>query len=106
MNKKSAPLFLSKRIFVRLAVACGLLLLIPLLLQLTIGTGVDGQGFNWQLGDFIVMWVLLFAVGAATIVLATRVARQHWWLLGIASVLMLLYIWAELAVGIFMPFGT
>lgn len=106
MNKKSARLFLSKRIFAWLALACGLLLLIPLLLQFTIGTGVDGQGFNWRLGDFIVMWVLLFAVGAGTIVLATRVARQHWWLIGIASVLILFYVWAELAVGIFMPFGT
>lgn len=106
MNNKAPSFILNNRIFVWLALACSLLLLIPLLLQFTIGTGVDGQGFNWRLGDFVLMWGLIFGVGAVAILLARRVARQHWWLLGIGSGLMLLYVWAELAVGIFTPFGT
>ncbi len=56
---------------IRVAVWTGLILLIPLALQLTIGTGIDGQGFNWRLGDFVIIGVLLFITGLA-IDFATR----------------------------------
>lgn len=50
---------------VGIALVTGLILLIPLALQLIIGTGVDGQGFNWKPGDFVVMGALLFGTGLA-----------------------------------------
>lgn len=106
MNTPTPQWLRQNRIFAWLALATGLLLLIPLLLQWIIGTGVDGQGFNWRLGDFIVMGLLLFGVGTIAIVAARKTTRAHWWLIGTAATLTLLYVWAELAVGILTPFGS
>lgn len=87
---------------IRIAVGTGLLLLIPLVLQLTIGTGVDGQGFNWELGDFVIMGVLIFSTGLAIDFAVRKInKRSHRIFSVIAIVLILLLTWAELAVGIF-----
>lgn len=87
---------------IRIAVVVGLILFIPLVLQLTIGTGVDGQGFNWKLGDFVVMGALLFGTGLA-IDFATRKFTNptHRIAAIIAIIFAFLLVWAELAVGIF-----
>lgn len=87
---------------IRPAVGTVLILLIPLALQLTIGTGVDGQGFNWKPGDFLVMGILLFGTGLALEFAAKTLTNPTYRLAAIiAIVLALLLIWAELAVGIF-----
>jgi hypothetical protein len=79
-----------------------LLLLIPLVLQLTIGTGVDGQGFNWKLGDFVIMGALIFVTGLAIDFAARKITKPAYRIFAvIAIVLILLLIWADLAVGIF-----
>lgn len=80
----------------------GLILLVPLALQLTIGTGVDGQGFNWKLGDFVIMGALLFSTGLAIDFAARKITNPVYRVFAvIAIVLALLLIWADLAVGIF-----
>ncbi|MBD1207610.1 MAG: hypothetical protein H9535_04225 [Ignavibacteria bacterium] len=91
----------TKRLFGILLTAT-ILLLIPLSLQLTIGTGVDGQGFNWQLGDFVIAGFLLFGTGLLfELVLRKVQGTQKRILICGAILLAFLLIWADLAVGIF-----
>lgn len=97
---------MSNRIFAGLALATGLLLLLPLALQLTIGTGVDGQGFNWRPSDFAVAGALIFFTGSVFVLVARKLARKYWLVLGIGVALAFLYAWAELAVGIFFNLGS
>lgn len=47
-------------VFAWIAVTTALLLLVPLAIQLTVGSGVDGVGFNWTPLDFVVMGALIF----------------------------------------------
>ncbi|MDE2179037.1 MAG: hypothetical protein KGJ50_12145 [Xanthomonadaceae bacterium] len=96
----------NNRVFAWLALATGISLLVPLALQLTIGTGVDKQGFNWRLSDFAVMGALIFVTGSVFVLAARKLARKYWWTLGIAVALGFLYVWAELAVGIFFNIGS
>lgn len=54
---------MKKKNVIRIGIGTGLLMLIPLAFRLTIGTGIDGQGFNWTPFDFVFMGVLLFGLG-------------------------------------------
>lgn len=79
----------------------GLILLVPFVLQLTIGTGLDGQGFNWTASDFIIMGSLLFGVSVAIEFIAKKVTNPTRRIIATASILALfLLIWAHLAVGV------
>lgn len=89
----------------RVALGTGLILLVPLVLQLTIGTGVDGQGFNWQRGDFLFMGTLIFIAGLA-LDLAWRKSGKYRILAVGAIILGFLWLWAELAVGVFTNWGS
>lgn len=82
------------------------LLLIPLIFTL-LGSGVDGDGLHWTVMDFIVMGLLLFVTGLAINEVIIRVREKNKRLV-IASLVILafLYIWAELAVGIFTNLGS
>jgi len=84
----------------RAAIGTGLILLIPLTLQLIIGTGVDGQGWNWKPGDFLVIGMLLFVCGLA--IETAKKPKPTYRLFAIAAIIGgFLLIYAELAVGIF-----
>lgn len=76
------------------------LLLIPLVLQLTIGTGIDGQGFNWTLSDFAIIGSLIFVAGLF-IDWARRRAGKYRVIAITLIVVAFLWLWAELAVGLF-----
>lgn len=85
-----------------IALVTGLILLIPLALQLTIGTGVDGQGFNWKPNDFVIMGALLFGTGLAIDFAVSKLTSPAYRVIAVtAIVLACLLIWADLAVGIF-----
>ena len=87
---------------VRVAIGTGLILLISLALQLTVGTGVDGQGFNWKLDDFVVMGALLFIIGLALEFAVKKTSNPAYRIIAILVIIaVFLLIWAELAVGIF-----
>lgn len=90
---------LSKSIM-RVARATACILLVPLLLQLTIGTGVDGTGFNWEVGDFVVMGALVFVAGLIIETVRTIRKPQIRMLALGGVVLLFVLIWAHLAVGI------
>lgn len=78
------------------------LLLIPFILQLTIGTGIDGEGFNWRLGDFVVFGFLLLSTGLSVELVMRKVKSTSKRIVVCGVVLLVfLLIWADLAVGIF-----
>lgn len=102
MQNEKMPKRKTGRNILFIALGTVLVLLIPLALQLTIGTGVDGQGFNWTSGDFIIMGILIFGIGLVYELIASKVRSiKHRVILAIVLLLAFLLIWAELAVGIF-----
>jgi ABC-type enterobactin transport system permease subunit len=81
---------------IRPAIATFVILLIPLVaVQLS-------SEINWNLVDFIIMGTLLFCAGLALELIVLRfTVPAHRVLVSLAILLILLLIWAELAVGIF-----
>jgi hypothetical protein len=82
------------------AVAVVFLLFIPLVLTLR-GSGIDGMGWHWTLGDFVFAFVLLFGSALAFELIASKggtVAYRA--AVGIACAAILLLIWINAAVGI------
>lgn len=92
----------SNKRLVRFLLGAGIVLLIPVILQITIGTGVDGQGFNWKLNDFIIMGFLLFGTVLSCEFVLQNVKKYNLrLLLCLVILLTLVLIWIDLAVGIF-----
>lgn len=78
------------------------LLSVPVILQLTIGTGIDGNGFNWRFGDFVVFGFLLFSTGLLLELVLRKIKSTSKRILICGAVFFVfLLIWADLAVGIF-----
>ena len=78
-----------------LAGAIGILLLPLVAMQFT-------HDVNWTLFDFLVAGALLLGACLTFELLARRVAtRTHRVIVGIAITVVLLLVWAELAVGVF-----
>lgn len=96
LEKKSNKRLLS------LLSGASIILLIFAVLQLTIGTGVDGQGFNWKLNDFVIIGFLLFDT-AILCEFVLRKVKTHKLRLLICVFILLTFvlIWIDLAVGIF-----
>lgn len=85
-----------KRI-IRIAVVVGLILLVPLVLTLLniLNGGVEGEGWYWKPGDFIVMGALLFGTGLAIDFSARKLTNPAHRVFAIAAiVVLLLLIWA------------
>jgi len=61
---------------------------------------------NWDKTDFIIMGFLLFSTGCIFAMFSRILPRRHRVKIGIALALLFLYIWAELAVGIFTNWGS
>ena len=93
-----------KNIF-RVVLVTVFLLLIPLVLQLTIGTGIDGQGFNWTPSDFVVIGAMIFVAGLLIDLVIRKTGRCRIALV-IAIILAFLWLWVELAVGLFTNWGS
>ena len=100
MNEKTDDIVFKNSVFVWIALATAAILLIPLVtMQFT-------TEVNWDATDFIVMGALLFGVASLFVLAARKTARSHRILVGIAFVAAFLFVWAELAVGIFTNFGS
>lgn len=88
--------FLKKNtIFIWLAIATATILLVPLI----------GE-WPWTLSDFIVMGALLFGSSSLFVLVARKVERRHRLMVGGAILLGVLWLWAELAVGVFTNWGS
>lgn len=85
--------------FAWIALATGLLLLIPLLaMQLT-------DAVKWDSTDFMIMAALLFGSGSLFVLVARKVPYRYWLATGIVLAAGFFYAWAEMAVGIFTNVG-
>lgn len=100
IKQDSVSLIHQNRVFLWIAIAAGALLFIPLIaMQFT-------NEVLWSLTDFIVLGFLLFGAASVFILAARRVAREHRLLIGVVCSAIFLYIWAELAVGVFTNLGS
>lgn len=89
-----------KQKLLKVALWSGVLLLIPLVIQLTVGTGIDGQGWNWKPGDFVFAWVVWFAAGASYQLLASRTNNPDRKIMyGVIVFVMLAIFWVGAATG-------
>jgi hypothetical protein len=62
---------------------------------------------NWSLSDFVIMGTLLFGTGLAFVVLSDKLRKRNQRIaLGIVMLFGLMYVWAELAVGVFTNIGS
>lgn len=85
----------------RVGLVVAAILLIPF-----IGTQVSAE-WDWELFDFVIMGVLLFSIGMLIEFVRQKVKNTtHRAILIIGLVLLCLYIWAELAVGVFTNLGS
>ncbi len=94
--RNTLPSLLTRNsVFTWIALATGVLLTAPLIaMQFT-------NEVNWNMGDFIVMGFLLFGTGSLFVLVSRRLPRKYWGITGLALAAALLYVWIELAVGIF-----
>lgn len=100
MNKKPRDLLHRNTVFGWIALATGLLLLIPLIAM------QFSEEVVWDGTDFLVMGVLLFGMGSVFVLLSRRAPRRNRLFIGFACAALFLYLWAELAVGIFTNLGS
>ena len=99
MKTKNTDILMQNKVIVWIALATGLLLLIPLIaMQFT-------SDVAWSLLDFVTAGALLFGTGLL-FVLAARKMPRHRVAIAIVLAVALLYIWAELAVGILTTWGS
>lgn len=100
MNTGRQRLYTKNNVFAWIALATILLLSIPLIaMRFT-------SEMNWSFADFVLMGILLFSAGSAFVIVARKSPRKHWAMIGILLVVAVLYIWAELAVGVFAELGS
>lgn len=98
MEKGKQKTWSMKRILVIAAVVAGLLMIPLVAMQFT-------SEVAWTRSDFAVMGVLLFVTGIMLNLVTSRMSKYK--AVGaIAVVLVFLYVWAELAVGIFTNIGS
>lgn len=100
MNTRVNKLIMRNSVFAWIALATGLLLLVPFAgMQFT-------NAVHWSVMDFVVLGLLLFGTGAVFVLAARKVPQKYWPDLGALVAAAFLYVWAELAVGIFTNFGS
>ena len=100
MRQKSDDLMLQNSVFIRIALATGVILLIPFIaMQYT-------TEVKWGASDFIAMGSLLFGISSLFVLAARRAPRKRRLLIGGMFAAAFLYLWAELAVGVFTNLGS
>ncbi len=76
-------------------------LLILVGVQLAIGTGVDGQGWNWTFSDFVFAGVFCMALGVTYLFVRGKfVTKNSRLAAGLAVVVVFALIWIHAAVGL------
>jgi ABC-type transport system involved in cytochrome c biogenesis permease component len=100
MKDKTNDLVFQKSTFIWIAIFTAVILMIPFAaMQFT-------NEVNWSETDFFVMGSLLFGM-ASLFVLATRkTSRRGRVLLGMVFLAVFVYVWSELAVGVFTNLGS
>lgn len=101
---------MQNKVFVRIAFATGLILLIPfsfmqLQVQLPDQASTPSE-INWDLTDFIAMGTLIFGISSLFVLGGRKVHKQYRLVIGVISLILFLWLWAELAVGLFTNWGS
>ncbi len=100
MKTKSNDIIMQDRVFIWIALATGLILLIPLVAM------QFSDEVVWTLFDFATAGALLSGTGLMFVLAARKVDKRYRVAIGIALAAALLYVWVELAVGIFTTWGS
>ena len=99
METNKTDIVAHNKVFFWIALATGFVLLLPLLaMQFT-------DEVAWTLLDFVTAGTLVFGAGLV-LVLTARTMPKYRAITGIAVMVALIYVWAELAVGIFTTWGS
>jgi hypothetical protein len=111
METKSTDIIKQNKVFFWIAAATVAILSIPFLAMKFNWVKPDpanpaDQGVNWTLGDFVVMGALLFGAGSAFVLIARVTPRKYRALVGLAILALILWLWVELAVGLFTNWGS
>ena len=100
MKQRNRELISRNSIFGWIAAATAGILLIPFAaMQVT-------SEVRWDEADFITMGLLLFGTGSLFVVTARKVAPGRRVFVGVMFLAAFLYVWAELAVGVFTNLGN
>jgi len=100
MDSRNNDVIMRNSVFLRIALGTGLILLIPLIaMQFT-------NEVSWDIKDFIVMGFLLLSTATMFVLVSRRAPRRRRVVIGFIFAAVFVYIWAELAVGIFTNLGS
>ena len=92
-----------------IALGTVLILLIPLILTLLNPSaginGGSGGGWDWSPSDFVIMGIMLFGTGLMLDFTLRRTGKYRM-LIAAAIVIAFLWLWVELAVGLFTNWGS
>ncbi len=99
MKAKKNGLVVQNKVFGLIGAATAFFLLIPLVMM-------QFSTVNWGPLDFVAAGVLIFGSCSMFVLAARKVDKQYWPVIGIVLGLVVAYIWAELAVGIFTTWGS
>lgn len=100
MSIRTNNMNLRKNGFLWVATLTVVVLLIPLILmQFT-------DEVNWAIGDFVVMGCILSGMGSLLVLVSRRVHQNYKVAVASLIVASAVYLWAELAVGIFSDLGS
>lgn len=101
MKNKKTDLIMNNKVFVWLAVATAAVLSIPLLMMQV------SNDWNWGPMDFVIIGTLIFGTGSIFIFAARKAGNNRQRLIiGLVLLAAMLWLWAELAVGIFTNWGS
>ncbi|UGB37678.1 hypothetical protein [Frateuria soli] len=100
MAPETRSFLMRNSVFAWIAFATGAVLLVPLI-WMQVSASVD-----WDARDFLVMGVLLFGTGSTFVLVARKVPRKYRAAVAATCAVALLYVWAELAVGVFTDLGS
>ena len=113
MTTRDRDILAQNRLFIWIALATALILLMPFLAMQFDWQPPDpgssestDQGVNWTIGDFVAAGILLFGAGSLFVLAARRVPPRYRVPVGVAVAAVLFYVWAELAVGVFTNIGS
>ncbi len=100
MDSRNNDVIMRNGVFLRIALGTVLILLIPLIaMQFT-------NEVSWDIEDFIVMGFLLLSTATMFVLVSRRAPRRRRVVIGFIFAAVFVYIWAELAVGIFTNVGS
>ena len=111
MKTKNTDIIMQNKIFVWIALGTIFLLTLPLLLmRFRVPLYDPGSGYevlNWNLFDFVVIGTLIFGTSSFFVLVARKIQKKsHRIALAVTLLLGFLWLWAELAVGVFTNWGS